>query len=231
MRAVNNALVSDVLRQRLHAEVDRQLHVAAGDRVGAAELAQHAATRVDFERQRARRPSQVLLEDLLDAVFAELIFERVAGALQRLVLGVVDGTDVTEHVRGARAVGIDAQCHFLRLDAGELVLSLFDVHHRRLGHVLRERDRQQRRVLRIVDACVQRVDRHPEHRCEVSDEDVLVALVRDVLAIDGDDVREPIVGEHPTLRGRRSRPRTGAMLTTRSRFVCAATVKVGADIT
>ena len=31
----------------------------------------------------------------------------------------------------------------------------------------------------------------------MSDEDILVALVRDVLAIDGDDVREPIVGEHP----------------------------------
>ncbi len=42
----------------------------------------------------------------------------------------------------------------------------------------------------------QGVDRHSEHRCEMSDEHVLVALVGDVLAIDGDDVRQTVVGQH-----------------------------------
>ena len=78
----------------LDVEVDRQLDVLAGERLGSRDLAQHVAGGIDFELSSPRRTSKLLLEPLFDTRLADLVVHPVAG-VEILAVLVASGVSLS----------------------------------------------------------------------------------------------------------------------------------------
>jgi hypothetical protein len=147
----------------------------------------------------ARLPAQVGLVGELDPVLADVVAELVVRRLRlRGELVLVDLAHVAEHVRGHAAVRVFADRHRLRLDPREVLTVLGDVDELVVADVERDRHRGVGRDAGVVELLADLLRRRLEQLGEAVHDHVELLLVE--LAVDGDDVGNPVLDQRAALR-------------------------------
>ena len=148
------------------------MHVVAGLRRGVAQHLHEAPAAVDLEFARAGDAAQLGLEELLDALLADLVALAVALALVDLELVLVDRGDVTDEVRGEIVVGVVTGRPPRGLHPGEELGVLLDVDERVEVHLLRDGHGLERGEARALEVRHDGLLRAQEHPGEVRGGDV-----------------------------------------------------------
>jgi hypothetical protein len=128
----------------LQAHVEREPHLVAGLSLLAAQLADHAAERVDLHLAGAGGAAQRQIVFLLDAVLADAkagqFQERIVALLQLLLR---DGGDIADDVGHVAAIGVVARLADIDVDAWQLGRVDAEAAHLLPGEVLAHRDRHE----------------------------------------------------------------------------------------
>jgi hypothetical protein len=194
----------------LEGEVERELELAAGDRLGRDQrLAARQAGRVDLDPVDAVGPAQELVVGVLDAALTDHAGLRHAGKARLLELTRGDRADVAEQLGGHLAERVGPQVDAGQLHARELLGALGQRHQGPPVGVDLDRDGGVREVLRAVDDLSDRRRRHPEEAAEAlveggpsgraGREQALVDLDGDGLAA-GDDRLVVAIEDRPARR-------------------------------